>query len=117
MSGAGLRRPTNEMTIRLLDETKVRHTGHRLVAPATEETQTRLPAATELTSPSSATKTAAQEQCSDETTVRLLLPVGRGAFPRPLLITHHSATALAAEKESEKTMPAIGSITSTDPWR
>ena len=82
-----------------------------------EETRSRLPAAAGLTSPSSATKTVAQEQYGGETTVRLLLPAGKGAFPRRLLITHHSATALAAEKESEKTMPATGSIASIDPRR
>ena len=82
-----------------------------------EETRSRLPVAVGLTSPSSATKTAAQEQCSDETTVRHLLPAGRGAFSRHLLITRHSATTLAAEKESEKTMLAIGSTALIDPWR
>ena len=41
---------------------------------------------------------------------------GRGVFPPRLLITRHSATALAAE-ESERTMPATGSTASTDPWR
>ena len=80
-------------------------------------TRSWLLAAAGLASPSSATKTAAQEQYSDETTVRLLLPAGRDAFPCRLLITHHSVTALATEKESEKTMPATGSIASTDPWR
>ena len=73
----------------------------------------RLPAAAGLTSPSSATKMAAQGQCNDEMTVRLLLPAGRGAFPRRLLIIHHSATA---EKESEKMMLATESIASIDPW-
>ena len=87
------------------------------MASVTEEIRSRLPAAAGLASPSSATKTAAQEQCSDETTVRLLLPAGRGAFPRRLLISRHSATALAAEKESEKAMPATGLIASIDPWR
>lgn len=105
------------MTTHLLAETKARHPGRRLVASATEETRSRLLAAAGLTSPSSATKTAAQEQCSGKTTVRLPLPAGKGAFPHLLSITHHSATALAAEKESEKTMPATGSIASIDPWR
>ena len=117
MPGAGLKHPTGETTIRLLDGTKARHPGRRLVASAIEETRSRLPAVAGLASPSSATKMAAQEQCSDETTVRLLLPARRGVFPRSLLITHHSVTALAAEKESEKTTPAIRSIVSIDPWR
>ena len=115
MPGAALRRPTDETTTRLLAETKARHPGRRLVVPAIEETRSRLLAAVGLASPSSATKTAAQEQYSDETTIRLL-PAGRGVFPRHLLITRHSATALAAEKESEKTMPATGLIASIDPW-
>ena len=115
MPGAALKRPTGGTTTRLLAEIKARHPGRRLVASAIEETRSRLLAAAGLASPSSATKTAAQEKCSDETTVRLLLPAGRGAFPRRLLITRHSATALAAKKESEKTMPATGSIASIDP--
>ena len=117
MPGAAPKHPAGETTTRLLAEIKARHPRRQLVMSAIEETRSRLLAAAGLASPSSATKTAAQEQCSDETTVRLLLPAGRGAFPRRLLITHHSATALAAEKESEKTMLAIGSITSIDPWR
>ena len=82
-----------------------------------EETKSRLPAAAGLTSPSSATKTAAQEQWNDGMTVRLLPLAGKGTFPYRLSITHHSASALAVEKESEKTMPATGSIASIDPWR
>ena len=85
---------------RLLAETKARHLGRRLVASVIEETRSRLPAAAGLTSPLSQTETAAQERYDDETTVRLPLPAGRGAFPCYLLDTPHSATALAAEKES-----------------
>ena len=114
--GAALKRPTGGMTTRLLAETKARHPGRRLVASVIEETRSRLPVAARLTSPSSATKTAAREQCGGEATVGLLLPGGSGTFPRRLSITHHSATALAAEKELEKMMPAIGLIASIDPW-
>ena len=115
--GAALKRPTGETMTRLLAETKARHPGCRLVASAIEETRSRLSAIAGLTSPSSVTKTAAQEQCGVETTVRLLLPTGTDAFRHRLLITHHSATGLAAEKELEKTMPASESIASIDPWR
>ena len=69
------------MTIHLLAGTKARHPGCRLVAFVTEETRSRLPAAAGLTSPLSATKMAAQEQCGDETIVRLPLLAEKGAFP------------------------------------
>ena len=38
-------------------------------------------------------------------------------FPRRLLSIRLSVAALAAERESERTTPAIGSTDSTDPWR
>ena len=87
------------------------------MASALEETRSRLLAAVGHASPSSATKTAAQEQWNNGTTVRLTLHARKGESPRRLLIIRLSATALAAEKESEKTTPATGSTDSTDPWR
>ena len=110
------RHHTGKMTIRLPAESKARHLRRRLVASAEEETRSRLPAAAGLASPLSMTKTAAREQWNDGMTVRLLPLAGKGASPRRLLNTRHSATDLAAEKESERTMPATGSTVSTDPW-
>ena len=49
--------------------------------------------------------------------VRLLPLKGKGESPFRLLINRRSVTALAAERESEKTMPATGSTDFTDPWR
>ena len=76
----------------------------------------RLPAAVGCASPSSETKTAALERWSSEATRLLLSLVELGTLLRRLSRTRHSATALAAERESERMMPAIGSIVSTDPW-
>ena len=55
-------------------------------------------------------------QWSGEVIRLLLYPVEQGTLLRRLSRTRHSATALAAEKESKKMMPAIGLTTSTDPW-
>ena len=61
------------------------------------------------------TKTAVREQWNDGTTVRIPLPARRGESPCRLLTIRLSATALAAERESEKTTPATGSTDFTDP--
>src|SRR4051812_46816955 len=114
---ATLMRRNGKTTTRLLAETKARCLGCRLAVSAEEKIRSRLPAAVSLASPSSATKTAAQEQCNDGTTVRLLPLAGKGESPRRLLISRHSATALAAEKESERMTLATGLTDSTDPWR
>ena len=77
----------------------------------------RLPAAVGLTSPSSMTQTAALEQWSSEATRLPLRLAEKGTPLCRLSRTQHSATALAAEKESERMTPALGLIASTDPWR
>ena len=82
-----------------------------------EPAASRLPAAAGHASPSSETKTAALERWSGEATRLLLSLVEPGTPLCRLSRTRHSATTLAAEMESERTTPAIGSIASTDPWR
>ena len=83
----------------------------------TDETESRMLAAAAHASPSSATRMAAPELWNDEAIRLLPRLVGRDIPPRRLLRIRHSATTLAAERESERTTPAIGSIASTDPWR
>ena len=60
---------------------------------------------------------AAREQWNDGATARLLFLARKGESLRRLLTIRLSATALAAGRESEKTMPATGSTDFTDPWR
>ena len=97
--------------------TKARSLGRRLAAFTEEKTRSRLPATVGLTSPSSATKTAALERWNGGTTTYLPLLAEKDKSPlRPWNI-QLSATALAAERESERTTPATGSTDSTDPWR
>ena len=60
---------------------------------------------------------AAREQWNDGMTVRLPLPVRRGESPCRLLTIRLSVTALAAERELERTTPASGSTDFTGPWR
>ena len=104
------------MTTRPLAEIKARPPGRRLVASATDETKSRLQAAVARASPSSATKMVALEQWNDGAIVRLLLLLGgRGVLPRRLLTTQLSVTGWAAEKESERMMPATRSTVSIVP--
>ena len=105
------------MTTCLPAEIKARYLGRRLVASMEEETRSRLPAAVGLASSSSATKTAAPKRYSGGTTICLLLLAKKDESPRHPLSIRLSATALAAERESEKTTPATGSTDFTDPWR
>ena len=77
----------------------------------------RLPATVRLTSRSSVTQTATLVLWSGEATRLPLHLAEKGTPLRRLSRTRHSATALAAEKESERMTPAIRSTASTDPWR
>ena len=75
------------------------------------------PATVGFTSPSSMTQKAAPELWSGKATRLLLSLVEKGIPLRRLSRNRHSATALAAGKESEKMTPATGSTASTSPWR
>ena len=99
-------------------ENMPRPPGHRLRAvPAQGKTRSWLLAAAELESPSSATRKAALEQWSAKAIRLLPRLMGRDVPPRHLSRIRLSVAALAAERESEKTMLAIGSTDSTDLWR
>ena len=98
-------------------EIKARRLGHQPAVSVEGETRIRLSATVGLTSPSSATKTAAPEQWNGGTTIYLPLLAKKGECPRHPLSIRLSATALAAERESEKMTHATGSTDSTDPWR
>ena len=84
---------------------------------AEEKTKSRLSVAVGLASPSSATKTAAREQWNGRATTCLPHHEEKDESPRRLLSIRLSATALAAERGSGRTMPATGSTDSADPWR
>ena len=112
---AALKRPPRGMKSFPFTKITTRHPGRRLAAPAEGEAMSRLLAEAGLAFPSSVMKTAALERWSGEATLRLRL-VEQGILLRRLSRTRHLATALAAESESERTTPVIGSTTSTDPW-
>ena len=105
------------MTTYLPAETKAQRLGRRLAEPAEGERRIRLSATVGLASPSSATKTAAQEQWSGRATTCLPHHEGKDETPHHLSIIRLSATASAVERESERTTLATGSTDSTDPWR
>ena len=97
-------------------EIKARRLERRLAVSVEEKRRVRLSAIVGLASPSSATKTAAPEQWNGEMIICLPHPEESGEFLRRLLSIRLSEVALAAEKESERMTPAIGSTDSIDPW-
>ena len=102
------------MRISRLAESMARPLGRRLAATEDCGTRSQLLAAVGRTSPLSMTKTAAHERWNDQATTSLP-SAETSAFLRRLLITRVSVAGLVPEKESERMMPATGSIISIDP--